>query len=161
MGLGKGVIMGGGVAVLSTQNSDISGFSLGLNSISRQVTAPSLTAKRVVPSLTSTSICEGMLKSDMGQMGVKSSYECSCAVNRRIPSRKVTSKRGRVCGFFISMMVPGVSSSKLPSPMENSAPSTVSAMIRHVSAMAMFAPFSNIVHSDSFGHCTLAFPADR
>ena len=103
MGLGESVTIGGGVGVLAAQNTETSGSSFGLKNSSRhvesvrvsssnaQVAAPSSTAKRVVSLLTSTSICEGMLKSEIGrQAGVKSSYECSCAVNRRVPSRKVT-----------------------------------------------------------------------
>jgi hypothetical protein len=159
--------------VLLMQNSVTFGSSPGLKSISRhvasvrvsssnaQVTAPSSTARRVVSPLTSISTREGMLKSNTEQIGVKTSYECSCAVNRMVPARKVTCRRGKVRGFCTSMTAPGVSSSMLLSPVENCAPSTSSAIIRPISLMAMSAPLSNVVHSESPGHCTRAFPADR
>jgi hypothetical protein len=102
VGGGERDIVGAGAAVLATQNSNTSGSSLGLTTISRpvgsvsvsssnvQVAAPSMTARRVVSPLTSILICEGMLGSDTEQAGVEISYECSCAVNRRVPSRSVT-----------------------------------------------------------------------
>jgi hypothetical protein len=174
-GVGFGVIVtiGGGVDVLAVQIIETSGSSSGLKSSSRhmgsvsvssskaQVAAPSSTAKRMVSLMTSISIIEGMLKSEMGQAAVKSSYECSCAVNRRIPSRTVTCKRGKVREFLISITAPGLSSSKLPSAIENSDPSTASAMSRYVSVTMMSAPLSSTVHSDSPDDCILAFPVDR
>jgi hypothetical protein len=173
VGVGERFTVGSGVAVMLTQNSVISGSSPGRKSTSRhmgsvrvsssnaQVTAPSSTVMRVVSLLTSISTCEGMLTSNTEQKGVKSSYESSCAVNKMVPARKVTCRRGKIRGFCTSMTVLGVSPSMLLSPVENCAPSTSPAIIRPVSLTAMSAPLSNVVHSESPGHCTRAFPADR
>ncbi len=173
VGLGEAATVGGEGAVLATQNSPTLGSSSGFSRISwhvgsvrtspsnMQVAAPSLIDTRVVSPSASISIWAGMFKSAIEQVDVESSYECFWAVNSRVPSRNVTCKCGKVCGFCTSITAPGLSSNMLPSPVENWAPSTGSAMIRPVSWMAMSTPLSNVVHSESSGHCICAFPADR
>jgi len=104
-----------------------------MSSSNTQVAAPSLIDTRVVSPSASISIWAGMFKSDIEQVGVESSYECFWAVNTKVPSRNVTCKCGKVRGFCTSITVPGSSSNILPSPVENWAPSTGSAMIRPVS----------------------------
>jgi len=171
--LGERVGVGEGTTVLAMQNSVTSGSSPGLTYISRhvgsvsvfvssaQVTAPSSTARRVVSPLISTLILEGTLKSVTEQAGIMNSYEGSCATNRRLPSCNVICKRGKVCGFCTSTTASEASSSVLPSPRQNRAPSSASAMIWHLSSIVILAWSSIVVRSEASGHCNCAFPAHR
>jgi len=124
----RGVGVAGAISVLGVQNSVTCGSSPARMDTSRHVvsvsasvskshvTAPASTARRVTCSSASIRISAGMLKSVMEQIGTTNSYEGFCAKNWRLPFNTVTCRRGKVRGFWISIAVPGASSSVLPSP---------------------------------------------
>ena len=168
--LGEGVAVGGATTVLGAQNSVTSRSPPGFRTISRhvgsvtvsdsssQAAAPSSTARCVASSLTSILISEGTLKSVTDPAAMTNSYDGFCAKNRMFPCSTIICKRGRVGGFCTSIWASGESSSVLPSPKKNLAPSTGSAAIRPLPSMAKLALPSIGIHSDPSTHCTCAFP---
>ena len=169
--VGEGVMAITVVVASASQNSIVSGsfpnsayisWHLGSTSVfvpSVHTRAPSSTARRVVSPLTWTLMCAGRLKMVAEQAGTMISYEGFCAMSRRLPSCNVICRRGRVWGFCIFRVAPGINSSVLPSPRRNLAPSVASAVIWIVSSMMMVrASFSIVAVPELSDNCTCAFP---